>query len=148
MGLRGGGGGARAGGPAPGWTCLLLCAALRSLLASPGSEGEQRRGGRGRALRRAGFIRFCSVLRERAGRASERVLPGAGSLHRCACSRGVAQVRGLRARCSRSSECPRGSRSRSALTPCLGTQPRSARSAASPSCAALGRLKSPGSRQP
>ncbi|XP_015717228.1 ephrin type-A receptor 5 isoform X13 [Coturnix japonica] len=36
MGLRGGGG--RAGGPAPGWTCLLLCAALRSLLASPGSE--------------------------------------------------------------------------------------------------------------
>ncbi|XP_040554664.1 ephrin type-A receptor 5 isoform X4 [Gallus gallus] len=36
MGLRGGGG--RAGRPAPGWTCLLLCAALRSLLASPGSE--------------------------------------------------------------------------------------------------------------
>lgn len=57
MGLRGGGG--RAGGPAPGWTCLLLCAALRSLLASPGSEGERRRGGRGRALRRAGF---CSIL--------------------------------------------------------------------------------------
>ncbi|XP_068537726.1 ephrin type-A receptor 5 isoform X14 [Anas acuta] len=43
MGLRGGGGWAgRAGAPAPGWTCLLLllllCAALRSLLASPGSE--------------------------------------------------------------------------------------------------------------
>ncbi|XP_051472947.1 ephrin type-A receptor 5 isoform X11 [Apus apus] len=39
---RGGGGWAgRAGAPAPGWTCLLpllLCAALRSLLASPGSE--------------------------------------------------------------------------------------------------------------
>lgn len=44
MGLRGGGG--RAGRPAPGWTCLLLCAALRSLLASPGSEGERGRGGR------------------------------------------------------------------------------------------------------
>ncbi|XP_063193278.1 ephrin type-A receptor 5 isoform X8 [Chroicocephalus ridibundus] len=42
MGPRGGGGWAgRAGAPAPGWTCLLpllLCAALRSLLASPGSE--------------------------------------------------------------------------------------------------------------
>uniref|UniRef100_A0A8C4KE53 receptor protein-tyrosine kinase n=2 Tax=Dromaius novaehollandiae TaxID=8790 RepID=A0A8C4KE53_DRONO len=39
MGLRGGGGwGGRAGVPAPGWTCLLLCASLRSLLASPGSE--------------------------------------------------------------------------------------------------------------
>ncbi|XP_035179994.1 ephrin type-A receptor 5 isoform X12 [Oxyura jamaicensis] len=39
MGLRGGGGWAgRAGAPAPAWTCLLLCAALRSLLASPGSE--------------------------------------------------------------------------------------------------------------
>ncbi|KAM6401669.1 ephrin type-A receptor 5 isoform 14-T14 [Pluvialis apricaria] len=43
MGPRGGGGWAgRAGVPAPGWTCLLplllLCAALRSLLASPGSE--------------------------------------------------------------------------------------------------------------
>uniref|UniRef100_U3IHU5 receptor protein-tyrosine kinase n=1 Tax=Anas platyrhynchos platyrhynchos TaxID=8840 RepID=U3IHU5_ANAPP len=44
MGLRGGGGWAgRSGAPAPGWTCLLLlllllCAALRSLLASPGSE--------------------------------------------------------------------------------------------------------------
>ncbi|KAM9662194.1 ephrin type-A receptor 5 isoform 6-T6 [Morphnus guianensis] len=42
MGPRGAGGWAgRAGAPAPGWTCLLpllLCAALRSLLASPGSE--------------------------------------------------------------------------------------------------------------
>ncbi|XP_075277393.1 ephrin type-A receptor 5 isoform X9 [Opisthocomus hoazin] len=42
MGPRGGGGWAgRAGAPAPGRTCLLpllLCAALRSLLASPGSE--------------------------------------------------------------------------------------------------------------
>ncbi|XP_068797226.1 ephrin type-A receptor 5 isoform X12 [Struthio camelus] len=39
MGLRGGGGwGGRAGAPAPGWTCLLLCAVLGSLLASPGSE--------------------------------------------------------------------------------------------------------------
>ncbi|XP_049670987.1 ephrin type-A receptor 5 isoform X12 [Accipiter gentilis] len=42
MGPRGAGGRAgRAGAPAPGWTCLLpllLCAALRSLLASPGSE--------------------------------------------------------------------------------------------------------------
>lgn len=50
MGPRGAGGWAgRAGAPAPGWTCLLpllLCAALRSLLASPGSEGERGRGGR------------------------------------------------------------------------------------------------------
>ncbi|KAM9581040.1 ephrin type-A receptor 5 isoform 11-T11 [Guaruba guarouba] len=42
MGLRGAGGWAgTAGAPAPGWTCLLpllLCAVLRSLLASPGSE--------------------------------------------------------------------------------------------------------------
>ncbi|KAM6267574.1 ephrin type-A receptor 5 isoform 2-T2 [Spheniscus humboldti] len=42
MGPRGAGGWAgRAGAPAPGWTCLLpllLCTALRSLLASPGSE--------------------------------------------------------------------------------------------------------------
>ncbi|XP_071598864.1 ephrin type-A receptor 5 isoform X15 [Heliangelus exortis] len=42
MELRGGGGWTgRAGAPAPGWTCLfplLLCAALQSLLASPGSE--------------------------------------------------------------------------------------------------------------
>ncbi|XP_074679430.1 ephrin type-A receptor 5 isoform X9 [Strix aluco] len=42
MGPWGAGGWAgRAGAPAPGWTCLLpllLCAALRSLLASPGSE--------------------------------------------------------------------------------------------------------------
>ncbi|KAM6269497.1 ephrin type-A receptor 5 isoform 9-T9 [Porphyrio hochstetteri] len=42
MGPRGAGGWAgRVGAPAPGWTCLLpllLCAALRSLLASPGSE--------------------------------------------------------------------------------------------------------------
>lgn len=50
MGPRGTGGWAgRAGAPAPGRTCLLpllLCAALRSLRASPGSEGERGRGGR------------------------------------------------------------------------------------------------------
>lgn len=54
---------------------------------------------------------FVTFYGGRAGKASERVLPGAGGLHRCACSRGVAQVRGLRARSSRSSGCPRGSRS-------------------------------------
>lgn len=58
MGLRGGGGWAgRSGAPAPGWTCLLLlllCAALRSLLASPGSEGE-----RGRAVGGGGRWWWC-----------------------------------------------------------------------------------------
>lgn len=62
----------RAGAPAPGRTCLLpllLCAALRSLRASPGSEGEQRRSSRdvGAATRewlQTRRIQFWNILGE------------------------------------------------------------------------------------
>lgn len=77
-----------AGAPAPGWTCLLpllLCAMLRSLLASPGSEGERGWGGRtvgaapteeGR-LSGGGLVRaYVTQLRNILGEVKEALLVG------------------------------------------------------------------------